>query len=341
MKTRQSKRQSLPTSLNSAASKESVPTASSDSASTLSQSDMSVTSAEGPNMANQNINNNMQHVGQLSNNVELSSNIQPSLVSTRDIKLQPYSKDDDAQQWLNMFDTFAMLKGWNDTTKAMSLPFYVKDLDWFHPLTPDAKSKWCLLSQAFLETFALSRAEKYAKLQALLNRRQLPDEKVADYLQAMQRESNLLQRSEDQLLEAAVQGLQSDIKRHIIMRDCRTFLELKSAACLIETAEKTCTSEPKQVAAVGYSNNNNNTNNSRQHFSSNNRGFKVKRLQAGAGKCSRCGRSKHGEGQVCPAMGKICNKCNRPDHFRCMCRTKVTGTFQSVPSSESAQQSQH
>ena len=36
--------------------------------------------------------------------------------------------------------------------------------------------------------------------------------------------------------------------------------------------------------------------------------------------CGRCGRQ-HGDAP-CPAMGKVCRKCNAKNHFEKMCRTK-------------------
>ena len=37
--------------------------------------------------------------------------------------------------------------------------------------------------------------------------------------------------------------------------------------------------------------------------------------------CGRCGHPKHLKGEKCPAMGSVCHKCSRPDHFSRMCRT--------------------
>ena len=35
--------------------------------------------------------------------------------------------------------------------------------------------------------------------------------------------------------------------------------------------------------------------------------------------CGRCGHPKHLKGEKCPAMGSVCHKCSRPDHFSRMC----------------------
>ncbi|KAK3101540.1 hypothetical protein FSP39_004320 [Pinctada imbricata] len=39
-------------------------------------------------------------------------------------------------------------------------------------------------------------------------------------------------------------------------------------------------------------------------------------------KCGRCGSSDHNKDEECPAIGKICRKCNRFDHYESMCRSR-------------------
>ena len=38
--------------------------------------------------------------------------------------------------------------------------------------------------------------------------------------------------------------------------------------------------------------------------------------------CSRCGLPEHGANEKCPAIGQLCHKCNKQDHFSRMCKTK-------------------
>ena len=38
--------------------------------------------------------------------------------------------------------------------------------------------------------------------------------------------------------------------------------------------------------------------------------------------CKNSGR-KHGVKQACPAQGKLCFKCNKPNHYQRMCRSKA------------------
>ncbi|KAK3107438.1 hypothetical protein FSP39_014641 [Pinctada imbricata] len=45
-------------------------------------------------------------------------------------------------------------------------------------------------------------------------------------------------------------------------------------------------------------------------------------------KCGRCGSSDHNKDEECPAIGKICRKCNRFDHYESMChRIDFEGTI--------------
>jgi hypothetical protein len=282
-------------------------------------------------MADKNINNNTSHVVQLS---QSHAYVQPRSVTTPDIKLASYAKEDDANQWFQMFCAFADLKGWNDTTKALSFPFYVKDLDWFHPLGQHNRTEWTSVSKAFLDNFALSRAECYARLQKLLQRKQQPSELVTDFLHEMQKQSNILGRSESQLLEAAIQGLKPANKRQVIMMDCRTFSELKNSACLVETAE-TCTTDnvaTMQVASL----NQQPPPQQRYQPQRPRQQYQVKRLQGvSAPKCTRCGYNTHPHGKTCPAMGKSCNRCTKMNHFGSVCKSK--NTLYNAPSSQGQQ----
>ena len=40
-------------------------------------------------------------------------------------------------------------------------------------------------------------------------------------------------------------------------------------------------------------------------------------------RCHNCGRKAHEENEVCPARGKNCTKCNKPNHFANVCRAKL------------------
>ncbi|XP_062619288.1 uncharacterized protein LOC134280858 [Saccostrea cucullata] len=42
--------------------------------------------------------------------------------------------------------------------------------------------------------------------------------------------------------------------------------------------------------------------------------------------CTRCGMSEHERGETCPAIGRLCRKCNKRDHYECVCRSKVSYT---------------
>ncbi|XP_062593874.1 uncharacterized protein LOC134255374 [Saccostrea cucullata] len=42
--------------------------------------------------------------------------------------------------------------------------------------------------------------------------------------------------------------------------------------------------------------------------------------------CTRCGKSEHERGETCPAIGRLCKKCNKRDHYECVCRSRVSYT---------------
>ena len=50
--------------------------------------------------------------------------------------------------------------------------------------------------------------------------------------------------------------------------------------------------------------------------------------------CTRCG-STHGKSSVCPALGRKCGKCNKPNHFAKVCQTKLPKNMHFVQESSS------
>ena len=42
--------------------------------------------------------------------------------------------------------------------------------------------------------------------------------------------------------------------------------------------------------------------------------------------CTQCSK-RHGSGTSCPAMGQICYKCSKPNHFAVCCKTKIVHKF--------------
>ena len=39
--------------------------------------------------------------------------------------------------------------------------------------------------------------------------------------------------------------------------------------------------------------------------------------------CGRCGLPEHEKDDICPAIGKLCRKCDKKDHYERMCKTKI------------------
>lgn len=46
-------------------------------------------------------------------------------------------------------------------------------------------------------------------------------------------------------------------------------------------------------------------------------------LPAYKARCTRCGRYKHGNGEICPATNKSCHRCRNFGHFQSMCKANI------------------
>ena len=257
-------------------------------------------------------------------------------VSPRDITQPTFNRGDNAVQWMDLYDTYADLKGWSDLMKSKSFPFFLDQhcKNWFHALPGDNKAAWPLLKQAFLTAYSLSKPEKVAKLQSLLQRKQQTGEKVLDFLLDVAQQSQLLGRSEEQLIEVALQGLLPYIKQQVLLKDYQSFQELKNYAALVESVHTPETSHTTDVFGTKDSSSSSVLTSLVEQVSSiagkvntfsSTQQRKRKRdhsPQKTSKRCMMCGGAWHQSLAQCPARGKECYKCKKINHFAKHCKSK-------------------
>lgn len=89
-------------------------------------------------------------------------------------------------------------------------------LVWLECLDESIKSDFDKLKEAFLKQYTLSKTQQLAELNALLSRQQAPGEPVEAYLLDIAQRCRRLNRSKQQQLEYAINGLLPEIKSQIL-----------------------------------------------------------------------------------------------------------------------------
>ena len=153
-----------------------------------------------------------------------------------------------------------------------------------------------------------------------------------------------LDRTPEQELEIAIQGLRPDIKKQVLLREPATLADVRRVAILTESVSSPTTAS---VCPVSKSNDISDLReliqkqqddiktltslvNKRpsQHQDKPSKRHKTNR------ECQKCGRF-HSDNQ-CPAHGQKCNYCRKLNHFAKMCFSKKSDDKKSSSASRSA-----
>ena len=246
--------------------------------------------------------------------------------------------------WLESFDRYATLKGWPADVTCQMFPLFLADAaySWYQGLPIDIRGAVSTLRAAFLQQFALSPAQVFARLDRLNSVRQKPGQSVSDFLLAINRECQLLGRSTQQEMEHVIQGLAPEIKRQVLLQAPSSLAEVKRLAVLVESVHSglpltekakttptdittdtshTVASLQAELAAVrrevlsmskdkpSATGSNISRRRGNQH-----------RAQHGKSQCPKCGKV-HGFAK-CPAHRQTCNLCGKRNHFAAVCYSK-------------------
>ncbi len=207
------------------------------------------------------------------------------------------------KDWLQKFNRLTRLKGWSKNTACAVLPLYLDGSaqQWHSGLSASIQEDMEILQEQFVQSFGLSKGQVLSKLDNLAYRKQQPGESVDQLLTYIAAQCRQLDRTDDQEMEYVIRGLRQDIKTHVLLHEPGTLAEVKRLSLLAETVLASTVQAPQPVNALVK----------QQHTRS-----------ARLGKCTKCGR--HHAPDQCPAQGKKCMKCGKANHFKVMCRSKVT-----------------
>lgn len=259
------------------------------------------------------------------------------------------------EAWIASYKRYALLKGWDTDTQALCFPLFLNSsaLMWYESALEDnIKGDFNEVSSRFIAEFTLTRSQMLAELNNLLGRRQAQGEPIEAYLLDIAHRCKKLKRTKEQQFEYAINGLLPNIKGQVLLQQAATVEDIKRIGILCELVqpkeEDTLVASLREqirlqqetINTLSYEQRD--TVNKLTHERkprpapytkrwTNQTNLNQTEEQTGgadATKCDRCGlvscRGKTLQSGNCPAFGKFCHKCNKPNHFARVCRSRST-----------------
>lgn len=246
------------------------------------------------------------------------------------------------EEWLQSYERYCNLKGWDDETRAMAMPLYLRSgaLQWFDSLPADVKQNFTNIKLAFTKTFTIGRTQMLAELDALASRKQQPGEPLEGYILDITARCRRLKRSSDQVFECVLQGLQTHVKRQVLLQQASTIEDIRRIGLLCELCPEN-TPQPQQQPAQDRSVMELVATLTEKVQEQENTIAQLKKTTArttdkkSAKACTKCGRyncrgKAYAYREKCFAFNKECNNCKKMHHFSNVCRNKKTVENQST-----------
>lgn len=131
-----------------------------------------------------------------------------------------------------------------DAQSSKLFPLLLRDvaLSWFNDRFPDGDNDLKDIVDAFNERFALFEPTKWRHRSDVWQRQQQPKESVDKYMSDMQTKGTLLNMAADELRDAVIQGLRSELRAFVVQREPKNLADVFRASRLAES-----TIEPAQA----------------------------------------------------------------------------------------------
>lgn len=153
---------------------------------------------------------------------------------------------ENAESWLEMYKLYVRARALTALEEINLFPLFLRDgaADWYQSLQAPTNQDINLTTAAFKLHYAPSVLEKTFDIECVFSRTQQPNERVADYVVAMQKLASQLsssgepvQISPDILRSLIMRGLRPHIKRHVVQQNPKTLTEVLNAARAAEISE--------------------------------------------------------------------------------------------------------
>ena len=235
-----------------------------------------------------------------------------------------------------------------------------KAYTWFENQSDSLKESPIALLERFQAYFSPTSFDRMLETETVFNRTQKENESVRDYVQCKVTLSKRLGNVEaDTLKTLMVRGFLPQIRGFVVqsLDKCETLDDIIKFARVAETTASqpikemssirsemqtnfqalsakldslAHASEQRQTQAVRFQENHRERRTSAPPANYNTRPNRARQMRAmtpprfqnvQTQRCDRCGRDNCRGGDRCIAIGKICRRCNRPNHFQVVCRS--------------------
>jgi hypothetical protein len=174
-------------------------------------------------------------------------------ISDTAFALQPFSGSahcsDLAEKWLEKFNRYVAFKklGKDDQSQLFQLLMKDRAADWLRALPEHKKADLDVLTRKFVNRHKMSCVEKWRQKAEIWKRKQGSTESVDDYVAAMQAAARRIDMPETYLADAIMQGLQQDLRLHVLHSKAETIDEILEAAKVSEVAHSANTASYSQM----------------------------------------------------------------------------------------------
>ena len=147
---------------------------------------------------------------------------------------------EDVNEWLAKFDRFAKFYNWTNAKKlgAIVLLFEGPALSWFQTLPEETTNNFNDLVEALKGRFGAYSMD-FILRQELYARRQGPVEPLASYTEDIIKRCQRLALSDNELMNIFINGLNPELKSHVVLNQPTSFTEAEKLARLREAVSKT------------------------------------------------------------------------------------------------------
>ena len=159
------------------------------------------------------------------------------------------SPSEDGESWYRHFNNYCMYKGYDEAKTLGLFKVLLKDNAalWLDSQPQDVLANLASLKTAFDERYRTPEVMRYKSAKEIFSRRQNEDEKVDDYIAAMQKLARTINAEERMVRYAILNGLKPGLSAFVTQKQPETMEELLHAARL---AELTCPASKEPDSAL-------------------------------------------------------------------------------------------
>jgi hypothetical protein len=174
-------------------------------------------------------------------------------ITDKAFELQPFTgalnSNEQPDKWVEKFQCYVAFRKINEADQLQLFKLLMRDqaADWLTSLPDHKRLDIHDLFREFQSRYELSRVAKWKQTANLWKRKQEVNESVDDYIAAMQTLAKRINMPTDLVIDAIIQGLNPEIRLHVLHTGADTIDGILQAARVSEMAHNANTTQPNQL----------------------------------------------------------------------------------------------